>query len=138
LKLRRANGPNFSWPLIMFSGAVSEKRLAAMGKIYHGKPLRIKSRKELIASIKPHYWQYLHTDNDDFGQLRLPPPGSGDNSSVAVVAWFVRTACTSESSCVRVGKVGLRPPSGGINAAAPPRKDPFPVDPDLPLYGILD
>ena len=87
LKLRRANGPNFSWPLILFSGAISEKRLAAMGKIYHGKPLRIKSRKELIASMKPHYWQYLRSDNGDLPAGYVsPPPGSEDKSSVAVVA----------------------------------------------------
>ena len=73
LKLRRANGPNFTWPLIMFSGDLG-KALAAMGKIYHGKPLRLKSRKELIASMKPHYWQYLRPDNGDFPTAISPPP----------------------------------------------------------------
>jgi hypothetical protein len=58
-----------------------------MGKIYHGKPLRIKSRKELIASMKPHYWQYLRPDNGDLPDGYVsPPPGSEDKSSVAVVA----------------------------------------------------
>jgi hypothetical protein len=64
-KLRRLNGPNFTWPLLMFSGAVSEKNLQRMGKIYRGKPLKIKTRKELIASLKPRDWQYLRADNGD-------------------------------------------------------------------------
>jgi len=72
-KLRRANGPNFTWPLWMFSGALSEKRLAKMGKIYVGKPLKTKSRRELIASLKPHYLQYLRADNGDLPDGYLPP-----------------------------------------------------------------
>ncbi|HEY6293467.1 MAG TPA: radical SAM protein [Terriglobia bacterium] len=73
-KLRRANGPNFTWPLWMFSGALSEKRLAKMGKIHVGRPLKTKSRKELIASLKPHYWQYLRADNGDLPDGYSPPP----------------------------------------------------------------
>jgi len=64
-KLRKLNGPAFKWPLFMFSGAISEKRLARMGKIYLGKPLKTKSRKELIASLKPIHLQYLRQDNGD-------------------------------------------------------------------------
>jgi hypothetical protein len=64
-KLRRLNGPNFTWPLWMFSGAISEKRLERMGKIYLGKPLQTKSRRELIAGMKPNHWQYLREDNGD-------------------------------------------------------------------------
>ena len=37
-KLRKINGPNFTWPLWMFSGAISEKTLERIGKIYLGKP----------------------------------------------------------------------------------------------------
>lgn len=72
-KLRRANGPNFTWPLFMFSGAISEKRLASMGKIYLGKPLKTKTRKELVASLKLHYLQYLRPDNGDLPAHYLPP-----------------------------------------------------------------
>jgi len=64
-KLRRLNGPHFTWPLLMFSGAISEKNLQRMGKIYEGKPLKVKTRKELIASLKPRDWQYLRADNGD-------------------------------------------------------------------------
>lgn len=74
LKLRHTNGPNFTWPLVMFSGAISEKTLARLGKIYMGKPLKTKTRRELIASLKPHYWQYLRADNGDLPDGYTPPP----------------------------------------------------------------
>jgi hypothetical protein len=64
-KLRRKNGPKFTWPLLMFAGLFSEERLAKMGKIYPGQPLRTKSRKELLASLRPNYRQYLRSDNGD-------------------------------------------------------------------------
>ena len=57
----------------MFSGAISEKNLQRMGKIYPGKPLKVKSRKELIASLKPRDWQYLRADNGDLPVEYVPP-----------------------------------------------------------------
>ncbi len=73
-KLRRTNGPNFTWPLVMFSSAVPEALLDRMGKIYSGKPLKTKTRKELIASVRPNFWQYLRADNGDFpeGYTKIP------------------------------------------------------------------
>jgi len=62
-KLRKLNGPNFTYPLLMFSGLLSEKRLEKMGKIYLGKPLETKNRDELIATLKPNQWKYLRADN---------------------------------------------------------------------------
>src|SRR5262245_11458714 len=64
-KLRELNGPNFTWPLFMFSGVLPESLLAKMGKIYLGKPLQTKTRKELIQTIRPNQWQYLREDNGD-------------------------------------------------------------------------
>lgn len=64
-KLRKINGPNFTYPLLMFSGALSEKRLEKMGKIYIGKPLQTKNRKELLATLKPKMRQYLRPDTGD-------------------------------------------------------------------------
>ncbi|HZP02428.1 MAG TPA: radical SAM protein [Terriglobia bacterium] len=77
-KLRRLNGPNFTWPIWMFSGIFSEKTLERMGKIYIGKPLKTKTRAELIASVKPHYLQYFRPDNGDLPEGYVPParPGS--------------------------------------------------------------
>jgi hypothetical protein len=65
LKLRRTNGPHFTWPLIMFSGVIPEKVLGKMGKIYVGQPLKTKNRKELLATLKEHYRQFLRADNGD-------------------------------------------------------------------------
>ncbi|MEK6406991.1 MAG: radical SAM protein [Acidobacteriota bacterium] len=71
-KLRKLNGPNFKWPLLMFSSAMSEKMMGRLGKIYTGKPVKIKSRKELIAGLKPHYLQYLREDNGDLPEGYVP------------------------------------------------------------------
>ena len=65
LKLRKINGPNFTWPLLMFANAVPETVLCTMGKIHTARPLAIKTRKELLATIKPHQWQYLRADTGD-------------------------------------------------------------------------
>jgi len=78
-KLGRLNGPNFTWPLFMFSGAISEQMRQRMGKIYIGKSLRIKTRKELIASVRPNYWRYFRADNGDIPDgyaPDAPSPGS--------------------------------------------------------------
>jgi hypothetical protein len=82
-KLRKTNGPNFTWPLFLFAGAMPEWLMAKMGKIYTGKPLKVKSRKELLETIKPGHWKYLRPDNGDLPEgyakaaaassLDLPP-----------------------------------------------------------------
>jgi radical SAM superfamily enzyme YgiQ (UPF0313 family) len=64
-KLRKLNGPNFTWPLFNFAGAMPEGLMAKMGKIYVGKPMKTKSRKELLQTIRPNQWQYLRQDNGD-------------------------------------------------------------------------
>jgi hypothetical protein len=73
LKLRKLNGPKFTWPLLMFSGAIPEKTLGRMGKIYTGKPLQIKSRKQLLETIKPYHRRFLRTDNGDLPSVPLTP-----------------------------------------------------------------
>jgi hypothetical protein len=57
----------------MFSGAIPEKTLQRMGKIYPGKPLKTKNRAELIASLKPKDWQHLRADNGDMPLDYAPP-----------------------------------------------------------------
>jgi hypothetical protein len=64
-KLRKLNGPNFTWPLMLFASAVPEWLMAKMGKIYSGKPMAVKTRRELLATIKPQHWKYLRPDNGD-------------------------------------------------------------------------
>jgi|HubBroStandDraft_1064217.scaffolds.fasta_scaffold00819_11 radical SAM superfamily enzyme YgiQ (UPF0313 family) len=64
-KLRKMNGPNFTWPLMLFASALPEPLMAKMGKIYRGQPLPVKSRKELLAAIKRPHWKHLRPDNGD-------------------------------------------------------------------------
>jgi hypothetical protein len=70
-KLRKLNGPNFTWPLLMFASALPERLMEKIGKLYLGRPLAVKSRKELLAAIKPQHWRYLREDAGD-----LPEGGS--------------------------------------------------------------
>lgn len=64
-RLRKLNGPNFTWPLMMFAGVAPERALEGIGKIHRGKPLVTKGRRELIASLRPNYLKYLRADNGD-------------------------------------------------------------------------
>ena len=64
-RLRKLNGPNFTWPLMMFAGVAPEKTLQDMGKIHVGKPLVTKNRSELIASLRPNHLKHLRADNGD-------------------------------------------------------------------------
>ena len=64
-KLRTMNGPHFTWPLMMFASALPEPFMGKLGRIHIGRPLAIKTRKELLATIKPSQWKYLRPDNGD-------------------------------------------------------------------------
>jgi radical SAM superfamily enzyme YgiQ (UPF0313 family) len=64
-RLRKLNGPNFTWPLMMFAGLAPERILQGMGKIHVGKPVVSKSRRELIASLRPNHLKHLRADNGD-------------------------------------------------------------------------
>jgi hypothetical protein len=73
-KLRKINGPNFTWPLMMFASALPEDWMARMGKIYLGKPLRTKSRQELLATIRPNQQRFLREDCGDLPPGWTPAP----------------------------------------------------------------
>ncbi|MGH9237768.1 MAG: hypothetical protein ACRD3G_06980 [Vicinamibacterales bacterium] len=73
-KLRKLNGPGFTWPLFMFANAIPESLMARMGKIYIGKPMYVKTRKELLASVKPSMRQHLRPDTGDMPDGEIPPP----------------------------------------------------------------
>jgi hypothetical protein len=64
-RLRKLNGPNFTWPLMMFAGIAQEGILQKIGKIHVGKPLVTKNRRELIASLRSNHWKHLRPDNGD-------------------------------------------------------------------------
>jgi hypothetical protein len=49
----------------MFSSALPEWLMQKAGKLYRGRPLAVKSRKDLLASIKPQHWKYLRQDAGD-------------------------------------------------------------------------
>ena len=40
---------------------------------YVGKPMKTKTRKELIAGLKPHHLQYLRADNGDLPEGYVTP-----------------------------------------------------------------
>jgi radical SAM superfamily enzyme YgiQ (UPF0313 family) len=64
-KLRKLNGPNFTWPLLQFSKALPENLMKRMGKIYPGKRLPIKSRRELLMTIGTQHWKHVRPDTGD-------------------------------------------------------------------------
>ena len=73
LRLRKTNGPNFTWPMMMFCSALPESLLYSTGKLYKGRPIKVKTRAELLASIKPNYWKYLREDAGDVPTAPPPP-----------------------------------------------------------------
>ena len=77
MRLRRFSGPNCTWPMVMFSGLVSEERLARHGRIYAGRPLTTKTRGELIASVRPNYLPYFRPENGDLPVAGVDAGGVG-------------------------------------------------------------
>jgi radical SAM superfamily enzyme YgiQ (UPF0313 family) len=91
-KLRKLNGPHFTWPMLMFASALPESIMARLGKIYVGKPLNIKSRKELLETIRPSHRKFLRADTGDLPEIpatsdvrRLPLTLQAHGTSVASV-----------------------------------------------------
>jgi radical SAM superfamily enzyme YgiQ (UPF0313 family) len=76
MKLRRLNGPNFTAPLLMFASAAPERVLEKLGKIYVGRPLAIKTRRELLATVRPSQWRYLRHDTGDVPEI--PSQAAGE------------------------------------------------------------
>jgi radical SAM superfamily enzyme YgiQ (UPF0313 family) len=54
-RLRRVNGPNFTWPLVLFSRSVPERWLHKAGKLYEGKPIERVRRDALMAKVRPDW-----------------------------------------------------------------------------------
>jgi hypothetical protein len=85
-KLRKLNGPGFTWPMFMFASALPEWLMDKMGKIYVGRPLNVKTRKELLMTIKPHQWQYLRADCGDMPDMPAnTPPSRSSRSFISLV-----------------------------------------------------
>jgi hypothetical protein len=47
-----------------------------MGKIYIGKSIHVKTRRELLASVKPSMRQHLRPDTGVMPEGQRPPPSS--------------------------------------------------------------
>jgi radical SAM superfamily enzyme YgiQ (UPF0313 family) len=72
LRLRRVNGPNFTWPLMQFSGVVPEGWLERTGKVYGGRELPRRSREELLANIRPDWKDAIaRARGEGIGRSRL-------------------------------------------------------------------
>jgi len=82
-KLRKLNGPNFTAPLLMFASAAPEALLDKMGKIYVGRPITIKTRRELLATVRPSQWRYLRQDTGDVPEI--PPELAADALAATAV-----------------------------------------------------
>jgi len=72
-KLRKLNGPHFTWPMLNFASALPESVMAKMGKIYPGMPLTIKTRKELLETIRPSHRKFLRADTGDLPEIPITP-----------------------------------------------------------------
>ena len=72
-RLRKTNGRHFTWPMMMFCSALPENLLYATGRLYKGRPIRVKTRAELLSSIKPGYWKYLREDAGDIPRAPSAP-----------------------------------------------------------------
>src|SRR5215471_3048103 len=70
-KLRKLNGPHFTWPLLMFASALPESVMARLGKIHRSRAVPIKSRSELLTTIRPSQRRYLRADTGDMPEM--PP-----------------------------------------------------------------
>jgi radical SAM superfamily enzyme YgiQ (UPF0313 family) len=90
-RLRRVNGPNFTWPLFQFSGLIPDSVLARVGKVYPGRPMPRVTRDDLMATVRPDWREKIAEARtgkpaQKRGMLRMVPaseaaPGPG----VAVV-----------------------------------------------------
>jgi hypothetical protein len=83
-KLRKLNGPGFTWPLFLFAGALPESWMVRLGKLHGSRPVTIKTRRELLAKIKPHQRRYLRSDTGDLPEGFAPPDGTGSRAIEAV------------------------------------------------------
>ncbi len=73
---------NFTWPLFVFARPMPEPWTERMAKIYVGKAMRLKTREELLESIRPNFWNYLR---EDCGDLAAGWPGPDPHLSQADV-----------------------------------------------------
>jgi radical SAM superfamily enzyme YgiQ (UPF0313 family) len=87
-RLRRLNGPGFTWPLFMFASALPESVMKKIGKLYAGRPLTIKSREELLGTIRPGHRKFVRRDTGDLPEnweSRAPSATDASEASAQAV-----------------------------------------------------
>jgi radical SAM superfamily enzyme YgiQ (UPF0313 family) len=90
-RLRRVNGPNFTWPLFQFSGLIPDSVLARVGKVYPGRPMPRVTRDDLMTSVRPDWREAIAQARSGKpaakrGMLRMVPASEAPSGSgVAVV-----------------------------------------------------
>jgi radical SAM superfamily enzyme YgiQ (UPF0313 family) len=75
MRLRRVNGPNFTWPLVQFSKTVPESWLHRSGRLYEGKPIQEMTRDELIATIRPDWREKIRQAREAPAAVQLCKQG---------------------------------------------------------------
>ena len=70
--------------MLMFASALPERLMQRTGRIYEGRRLPIKTRKELLATIKPHNWRHLRPDTGDLPEGAGAGTGAPPSASKAV------------------------------------------------------
>ncbi len=90
-RLRKLNGPNFTWPLLMFASACPESVMGRLGKIYVGRPLVIKTRRELLEAIRPNQRRFLRADTGD-----VPPAKGAEPAPVPAATRAVESRSSPE------------------------------------------
>jgi len=72
--------------MLLFASALPEWLMAKMGKIYIGKPIHVKTRKELLKTIKPSMRQHVRTDTGDIPEdFASPPPAPAEDKKRAFI-----------------------------------------------------
>jgi hypothetical protein len=61
MRLRRVNGPNFTWPLMQFSGVIPESWLTLSGAVYGGQPLPLRTREDLLTPVRADWRETIAT-----------------------------------------------------------------------------
>ena len=71
-RLRRINGPNFTWPLFQFSSVVPEQWLEGLGVIYGGRPVPRRTRHDLLPTIRADWRRSI-----EGARMGTPAPSFG-------------------------------------------------------------
>jgi hypothetical protein len=72
--------------MFMFASALPESLMGKMGKIHIGRPLYVKTRKELLATVKPHQRQFLRADCGDLpDDMPTAAPPQAQRSFISLV-----------------------------------------------------